>query len=292
MLLSKKINWFGYYCVLPGILILVIFQALPLLYAFFISFYDMNLMYNTFSFIGFDNYIQLFKDPIFWLSVRNTLLYCLITVSVSLTVGFGLALFLNTKFKKAGLVRSLLSLPLILSPIVAATTWAFLFNDQYGFINYILKMLGLEPKIWLGDPVLAMIVILLTGIWITIPFFFIILFAGLQSLPLEVYESAEIDGASSFAIFRHLTVPLMMPLIILAVTIQMIDAFRIYDIVYQITFGGPGRSTEVLSTLAYKESFFFFRMGYGITIAVVATLIVILMGLVLIKLFAKNRTEA
>jgi multiple sugar transport system permease protein len=291
MILNKKANWFGYSCMAPGILILLVFQALPLAFALYMSFYDLNLMYNTFAFIGLDNYLQLIKDPVTLIALRNTLIYCFATVSVSLVLGFALALFLNTRFNHAGLVRSLLSMPLILSPIVSATTWAFLFNDQYGFINFILSALGLKPQVWLGDPVLALVVIIITGIWITIPFFFIVLFAGLQSLPAEVYESAQIDGANSLNVFRHLTLPLMLPLIILAVTIQLIDAFRVYDIVYLTTFGGPGRATEVFSTFSYKEAFFFFKMGYGITVAVVATLIVIIMGLILIKLFAKNQTE-
>jgi multiple sugar transport system permease protein len=151
--------------------------------------------------------------------------------------------------------------------------------------------LGFEARIWLADPRLAFWIVILAGIWITTPFFTIVLFAGLQSLPSAVFEAAKVDGASEWQTFLHVTVPLLFPVISLSLILMILEALRVYDIVYLLTFGGPGRATEVLSIYAYKESFQFFHMGYGTSISNITSFIGVLIGIMLLQIIRKTITN-
>ncbi len=273
---------------LPAALYLLAFQLTPLLYAAYISVHEFSPWAPSHNFVGIQNYVQFLLDPNARTALFNSTLYIIAVVPCSFVLGFALALLLNRDFPGKMAIRALLLLPLVISPIVAGTAWAFIFNDQYGFANYVLRVVKLPTFVWLADPVLAFWVIILVGIWITTPFFFIVLFAGLQSLPVAPYEAAMIDGASARQTLRYVTIPLLSPVIALSVILMTLEALRVYDTVYLLTYGGPGRATEVLSILAYKESFQFYHMGYGASISNVTAIIGIAVGVLFLRVLRRQ----
>jgi multiple sugar transport system permease protein len=274
---------FAYVCVTPATLVILGFQLIPLLYALYITTHRYSLV-STPMFVWADNYIQLFSAlglSILW----NTFLFTMVTVVVSFAAGMALALLLYTDVPGGAVFRALLLLPLLVSPVVSGTTWAFIFNDEYGIVNRVLDALGHGRVGWLSDPDKAMWIVILVGIWMKIPFFTILLFAGLQAIPRELFESADIDGAGWWQRLRLVTTPMLMPIIMVSVIIQALEGVTVFDIVYVVTFGGPGRASEVLSLYAYKEAFSFFNIGYGTTVAIVTAAIALGVGALLYRLF-------
>jgi multiple sugar transport system permease protein len=274
---------FAYVCVTPATVVILGFQLVPLLYALYITTHRYSLV-STPIFVGADNYIQLFSAlglSILW----NTFLFTAVTVVVSFVAGLALALLLYTDVPGGAVFRALLLLPLLVSPVVSGTTWAFIFNDEYGIVNHIVQAFGHDRIGWLSDPDKAIWIVILVGIWMKIPFFTILLFAGLQAIPRELFESSDIDGAGWWRRLRFVTTPMLIPIIMVSVIIQALEGITVFDIVYVVTFGGPGRASEVLSLYAYKEAFSFFNIGYGTTVAIGTAVIALGVGAVLYRLF-------
>jgi multiple sugar transport system permease protein len=206
------------------------------------------------------------------------------TVMCSLVLGLLIALMLNRRFPGRWLVQSFVLLPLMVAPVIAAIMIRWMFNDQFGVVNAVLDVFGIEPIAWLTQRWTAFLVILLTDVWLWTPWFALILLAGLQSLPHEPFEAAQIDAAGAWRTFRYITLPMLRPVMVVCIVIRAIDAFRTFDIVWTISGGGPARATEVFSIYAYVEAFQFLNLARGSAAAVIGAIIIVVFALLLYRI--------
>jgi multiple sugar transport system permease protein len=268
----------------PAALVLVLFQIVPILTGGNASFRDWTLYDPKRTWVGLANYAHVLRDREFLAIVLpNTFGFMVASVTCSLILGLIIALMLNRRFAGRWLVQSVVLLPLMVAPVIAAIMIRWMFNDQFGVINAVLEALGIAPLSWLTQRWTAFLVILLTDVWLWTPWFALILLAGLQSLPPEPFEAAQIDAASPWRTFRHITLPMLRPVIVVCVVIRAIDAFRTFDIVWTISGGGPARATEVFSIYAYVESFQFLNLGRGSAAAVIGAIIIVIFALALYR---------
>jgi multiple sugar transport system permease protein len=224
-------------------------------------------------------------DPAFlYVVLPNTFIFMIVSVLGALVTGLALALLLNRPFPGQKVVQTILLVPLMVAPVVAAIMIRWIFNDQFGIANVVLEALGFEGQPWLVQRWSAFSIIVLTDIWLWTPWFTLLLLAGLQSLPKEPFEAAAIDGTSTWRVFRYLTLPMLRPVIVVCVVIRAIDAFRTFDIVWTLTGGGPGRSTELFSLYAYVLAFLNLDLGRGSAAAIVGGLIILVLGVVMYRL--------
>jgi len=271
--------------VLPAALLLLLFQVVPIVIGANASFRDWALYNPKKNWVGLAHYQAVISDPAFLeVVLPNTFLFMLVSVLGALALGMALALLLNRPFRGQKLVQTVLLVPLMVAPVVAAIMLRWMFNDQFGIVNAVLEGLGVEGQPWLVERWTAFGVILLTDIWLWTPWYTLLLLAGLQSLPREPFEAAEIDGTSTWRVFTHLTVPMLRPVIVVCVVIRAIDAFRTFDIVWTLTGGGPGRSTELFSLYAYVLAFLNLDFGRGSAAAIIGGLIILVVGVVLYRL--------
>lgn len=255
--------------ILPALFIYCIFSIIPI----FISFYYSFMSWNGFSemeFVGIRNYIAVFNDSIFWLSLRNNILVVLASVFGQIPIALGLALLLNRKIKGAKFFRTIGFLPVVISTVVISITWRMIYNSEYGMINNFLENIGLGflQQNWLGNPTYAMYAIAVVIIWQFIGLYFIIFLSALQTVPNEMYEAAELDGATEWQRTRFITLPTIKNIILIAVVLCVSGSLKTFDLIYVMTGGGPAHSTEVMATYMYIETFQGLRYGYGSTISV------------------------
>jgi len=269
----------------PAVTVLISFQILPILIGANASFRDWHLHDPKRTWIGFTNYAYVLRDNEFLsIVLPNTFGFMLASVGSSLILGLGIALLLNRKFAGRWLVQTIILLPLMVAPVIAAIMVRWMFNDQFGIVNVILGVFGVPQIAWLTQKWTAFLAILLTDIWLWTPWFALLLLAGLQSLPPEPFEAAQIDAASAWRTFRYITLPMLRPVIVVCIVIRAIDAFRTFDIVWTISGGGPARATEVFSIYAYVEAFQFLNFGRGSAAAVIGALIIVVFAMVLYRL--------
>jgi multiple sugar transport system permease protein len=268
----------------PAAILMLLFQVLPIVIGANASFRDWSLNDPKKTWVGLAHYTQVLTDPAFLQVVLpNTFVFMTLSVALSLVLGLSLALLLNRSFRGQKLVQTVLLLPLMVAPVVAAFMLRWMFNDQFGIVNVMLEGLGFEGQPWMAQRWSAFAVILLTDIWLWTPWFTILLLAGLQSLPKEPFEAAAIDGTTRWRVFRYLTLPMLRPVIVVCVVIRAIDAFRTFDIVWTLTGGGPARSTELFSLYAYVHALLNLDFGRGSAAAIVGALIILLVGLMLYR---------
>ena len=275
---------FMFFLIAPAALLLFLFQVLPIGMGLNVSFRDWMLNNPKKTWIGLDHYISVLSDPVFIGKViPNTFLFMFGSVTISLCLGLGIALMLNRGLKGQKLFQTVLLMPLMIAPVIAAIMMRWLFNDQFGIVNIALEAMGMEPPAWLAQQWTAFAVILLTDVWLWTPWFCILLLAALQSFPKEPFEAAQIDGTSRWRVFRYLTVPMLRPVIVVCVVIRMIDAFRTFDIVWTLTCGGPARSTELFSLYAYNNAFQNLNFGRGSAAAIIGAVVIVITGAVLFR---------
>ena len=268
----------------PAALLLTLFQVIPIVIGANASFRDWALYNPKKTWVGLAHYGAVLSDPEFLgVVVPNTFLFMLLSVSGALVLGLALALLLNRPFTGQKVVQTVLLVPLMVAPVIAAIMMRWMFNDQFGIVNAVLEGLGLDGQPWLVERWTAFGVILLTDIWLWTPWYTLLLLAGLQSLPREPFEAAAIDGTSTWRVFTHLTLPMLRPVIVVCVVIRAIDAFRTFDIVWTLTGGGPGRSTELFSLYAYVLAFLSLDFGRGSAAAIIGGLIILVVGVVLYR---------
>ncbi|KYC38133.1 sugar ABC transporter permease [Scytonema hofmannii PCC 7110] len=277
----------------PALLLLLFVFAYPIARAFWLSVFTRNLgteLQPVFS--GLDNYVRMIGDGRFWQSLWTTTVFTTASVVSELLLGLGIALVLNQAFFGRGVVRTIAILPWALPTALIGLAWAWIFNDQFGVVNDILRRLGLvETGInWLGDPTLAMIAVIFADIWKTTPFISILLLAGLQSISQDLYEAHSVDGASPWQNFYKITLPLLLPQILIAVLFRFAQAFGIFDLIAVMTGGGPGGATEVVSLYIYSTVMRYLDFGYGAALVVVTFLI--LVAAVAIASFLLNKSRA
>jgi multiple sugar transport system permease protein len=280
---------------LPALLMLLFVFGYPILRAFWLSLFTQNLgteLQTVFS--GFDNYARMAGDGRFWQSFWTTTIFTTATVLLELVLGLGIALVLNQQFFGRGVVRTIAILPWALPTALIGLAWAWIFNDQFGVVNDILLRLGLiETGInWLGEPTLAMIAVIFADIWKTTPFVSILLLASLQSISPDLYEAHAIDGATPWQSFRQITVPLLMPQILIAMLFRFAQAFGVFDLIAVMTGGGPGGATEVVSLYIYSTVMRYLDFGYGAALVVVTFLLLIAAVAIATFLLNKSRSKA
>jgi ABC-type sugar transport system permease subunit len=279
-------TWFGerqrfmLLLIAPAATLLLLFQVMPIVIGANASFRDWSLNNPKKTWVGLSQYLSVLTDPAFLTVVLpNTFVFMFASVALSLVAGLALALALNRPFRAQKLVQTVLLLPLMVAPVIAAIMVRWMFNDQFGIVNVVLEALGGEGQPWLTQRWSAFAIIVLTDVWLWTPWFSLLLLAGLQSLPKAPFEAAAIDGTSAWRVFRHLTLPMLAPVVVVCIVIRSIDAFRTFDIVWALTGGGPTRQTQLFSLYAYEQAFVLLDFGKGSAAAIVGGLIIMLLGL-------------
>jgi ABC-type sugar transport system permease subunit len=270
----------------PAFVLLALIVVYPIGKLIYNSFYDLRLSGGVGEpkFLGFQNYMDVWKDQDFWNAAKNTVLITLITVPGALVVGLGLAMLANLPFKRKWPVRLALLLPWALPLSFAGLIFAWFFHTEYGIVNDVLSRLGKEEtSMWLLRPQWAFAAICIAIIWKTSSFMALILLAGLQMIPKSLYEAAEVDGANKWQQFWQITIPMLMPSIIVALIFRTITALQTFDIPYTMTKGGPGNSTETLAMLIHKTTIDYLDVGYGSTLAVCMFIISLIITAVYLK---------
>lgn len=291
----KKIKRFfrydnvGLLFVLPAFVYMLIFVGYPIIKNIILSFQNVtmtNLAYGSKRFVGFSNYIRLFKTEAFRGSIVHTLIFTVACIVVQFIIGFALAVFFNKNFTIAKPVRGLLMIPWMMPMTVSALIFKLLFSTDIGIVNYALKAAHLISHNipWLTSPKTALLAVIIANIWIGIPFNTILLTAGLATIPQDLYESASVDGANSVQRFFKITVPMLRPTIESVVVLGFIYTFKVYDLVWVMTKGGPVNATQLMSTYSYKLSFTLFKYSDGAAAANVLLIILLLVGILYMKI--------
>jgi multiple sugar transport system permease protein len=264
----------AYLFLLPFMTFFAIFVVRAVISAVQISFFEYHVLRPARPFVGFDNYIELLNDGVWWQSLQNTIAFTILTVMGTSVVALLSAIAVTQPIKGQGFFRVLLYMPSLLSVGAVGLIWAWLLNSQFGVLNYFLSFIGVRPINWLGDPNLVIPSLSLTTIWWTFGFPMLIFIAGLQGIPEQLYEAARIDGASGRQIFFSITLPLLRPTILFVTVTGVISHFQVYGQPFIMTNGGPGRSSYSVIFYLYQIAWTAFRMGYGAAIAVVLALII------------------
>lgn len=266
-LISDK--WFSIFLIVPAMAVILVFALLPLAYALNVSFRFADLTRGGIgAFVGLDNYRTVLADEAFWASVGVTLKFTISAVVLEMVLGIAIAFLIHGATAGKGLIRSLMVLPLATSAAVTGLFWRYLYDTQFGLMNYFLGLLHLPQPNWLGDYTIALWSVVLFDVWQWTPFVALIALAGLQALPKEPFEAAELDGASTFRVLRTLTFPMLKPVLFLVLVLRTIDSVRLYDAVAVLTRGGPGTVTESMTFYLYRTGLKLFRMDYASTMGI------------------------
>lgn len=286
---TERAAWF---LVGPSLLVIGIFFFLPVLAALAMSLTDFDLYalanIHNLRFVGIDNYVELMRTPLFWKALGNTLFFVFAGVPLSIAASLGAALLLNSKlafFKP--LFRTAFFAPVVTSMVAVAVIWRYLYHTRYGFINYALDAIGFAPADWLGDPRLAMPAIIFFAVWKNFGYNMIIFLAGLQSIPADLYEAAELDGAGSFALLRHITIPALAPTMFMVSILTMAGYFQLFAEPYVMTQGGPLQSTVSVLYLMYEQGFKWWNLGSATAVAFV--LFVLMFAVTLLQMRVAGR---
>lgn len=244
------------------------------------------------SFVGWSNYEALLSDKVYQAGLRNTLFFAIVSVSIQLVVGFTLALLVSRFLSGGRLYKTVFVLPILIPGIVVGIIWKLMYDADFGVLNQVLGAVGLGPYNWTGSHRLAMLAIIVVDIWHWTPFVFLLMLAGLESLPRDVYEAARIDGASFWRELRYITLPMMLPTIVVTLIFRTVMAFKVFDEIYVITSGGPGTATEVISFSIYRTYFTQDRAGYGsaLSFTTMLAISVLIVAALLIQRRIKGRT--
>jgi multiple sugar transport system permease protein len=276
----------GYILVSPALFLLVLVIGFPVARTIQLSLWEYKLsqLWKT-RFVGLQNYVELFKDPRFWNSGWNTIVYIVGTTVGIMLIGLAMALVMNRQFAGRGIVRSLILIPWAMPPIIVSRTWAWIFDGLYGIANYVLQSMGIidQPIPWLNEIPDAMVAVQISAIWRGAPFAALLLLAGLQTIPSELYEAADIDGADVWQKFRRITLPSLRSTIGVTLLFTTLNAFKAFDIIYGMTKGGPLESTETMMLYSYMHLFTFLRFGYGSASVLIIVLFCLLFSVVYVR---------
>lgn len=272
----------------PALLIFALFTILPIVTLILMAVHQVTWVdgKSVWEFVGLDNFAALANDGLFRAGVVNTLIFAVSAVGVQMLLGFVLALLVSDISLGKTLYRTIFLLPILVPGIVIGAIWKLMYNFDFGIINQAIGFLGIPPQNWLGEPALALMSIIVVDIWHWTPFCFLLLLAGLQSLPQDIFEAARVDGATPWQRLRYVTLPLMIPTIVVTFIFRTILAFKVFDEIFLLTGGGPGTATEVLSFTIYRRFFTEDRVGYGSAMSLVTFL-----GVALIIIIAMNLTR-
>lgn len=264
---KRKEAWAGFLFAVPAMSLFLLFSVYPILRTIYLSFFDYNMLVAP-TFVGFGNYKSLFSDPLFWQSVQATATYVVGTYVPTIILALVLALILNRSFKFKGVFRSLYFTPVVMSMVVVSVIWKVLFNYR-GLINTLLSYVGVDPIRWLTSSAHAPWALIIMSVWKTFGYYMVIYLAGLQGIPTEIKEAAQIDGASGRQILTNITLPLLKPISVFVVTMSVFSGVQEFTAQYVMTGGGPAGSTRVTALMIYETAFAFVRMGRASAIAIV-----------------------
>jgi ABC-type sugar transport system permease subunit len=280
--------------VMPAVATILLVALFPLLWTVWESVHLHNLQMPWLGrpFIGVANYLEALRDPRFWGSLGHTAFFAVTSVGLELILGLWLALAMNRAFRGRGLVRAAILIPWAIPTVVSALLWRFLFEGQSGVVNAALVKLGVlpTPLVWFIEAGTAWVPVILSDVWKTTPFVALLLLAGLQNIDASLYEAARIDGASAWRQFRYVTLPLLRPAILVALIFRTLDAFRVFDLIYALTGGGPGSSTEPIALYTFNALLQNLRFGYGSALSVIVFGITFGLALLYIKLIGAELT--
>ena len=272
--------------VAPNLIGLLVFMVVPTVISILMSFTDWNLL-NTSSFIGLANFKEAFSDPLFWKTLKNTVIYVFWKVPFNIFISLILAVLINQRMYGRTFFRAILFLPMIASSVSVALLWQPLFDMSSGMLNKILTTIGLPPSTWIYDPKTSMMSVVIVALWKEIGYYMVMFLAGLQSIPSTYYEAASIDGASAARKFFSITIPLISPTTFFVMIISIIGSFQIFDLTTVLTAGGPSNSTNTLIMYVYQAGFRFFRMGYASALSTILFVIVLIFTIIQDKLSKK-----
>lgn len=277
-------KWLPLALIAPTALFALAMTVVPLGYSLLTSFQEFPLGHAP-TFVGLENYRHLLQDGNFLGSLGTTLSYTVAATAVEFVLGLALALLLKEEFAFQGVIRSSLIIPMVIAPVVVGIIWRLIYNADVGLFSYGVQALTGKNLSVLSSTSLALPALILVDIWEWTPFMFLILLAGIQSLPQEPFEAARVDGASPWNVFVHLTLPMLRPVIVVAVLIRALDAFTVFDQVFVMTQGGPGTATEVATLMIYKTAFRFSQVGYGAAMAMALLVLVICFSAAVTRVF-------
>ncbi len=283
----------AYLFILPAFAILAAVLIVPIANGLRLSFYEWPLRNISKApvFVGFRNYVELFRSEYFRASIRATLVFTFSVVSIELVLGTILALLLEGEIPGLRFFRTLYVLPIMIAPVVVGVMWRFMYHPSYGKINYFLGTLGIEPVGWLSNPDVAMKAVIIADVWQWTPFVFLLVLAGLQGVPKDLQEASRVDGANYFQTLFYVKLPNISAVLGLTAVLRLIDSFRSLVVIFNMTFGGPGVTTEVLSLHLYKTAFISQRLGVSSAIAVILLLLIFSLSFVLVVRGVRGDTK-
>lgn len=291
---SKRDVLVGYMYILPALIFMLALTGYPIIYNFVLSLQNVDAMTinsGIKEFIGFDNYRKVFSDEVMGIAFRNTFVYTIASLVFQFTIGFALAIFFSKKFKLAKPIRGFMVISYMMPITVTALMFKFMLSPSNGIINDIMVRMGIiDSSIpWLLQESTALWGVIIANIWIGIPFNMLLLTTGLSNIPKEIYESASVDGSNGFNRFRYITLPLLKPAILSVLMLGFVYTFKVFDLIFVMTSGGPVNSTEVLSTYSYRLSFRFYYFGQGAAVANILFLCLFAVALVYLKMIGKEK---
>ena len=266
---------------LPALAVYVVFLVYPSVTSLFFSFTDWDGLSPGYNIVGLENYVAMANDPVILTALKNNAIWTVVTLSVPLVVGLALAILLNGKVRGKPILRLIFYTPAVLPLVSIASIWGWLYNPEYGAINAFLRLIGLDAlaQPWLGQDSTALAAIMVPAIWVRVGFPMLLYLAALQGIPQEMYEAATVDGATRSQQFWHITMPSLRPAHYIVLALSLIDSFKVFDLIYATTYGGPGTATQVMGTWMYANVFQYYQAGYGTAIAVVITVIAIVVSI-------------
>ena len=265
----------------PALLVVLAVIVFPWSFTVFMSMHDWGVV-GTRTFVGAANYGRLLTDARFLESIGHTLYFTALAIALPVVLGVFAAVVFHRNFPLRGFLRAIFIMPMMATPVAIALVWTMMFHPQLGVLNYLLTSIGLPPSLWVYSPATVIPALVLVEVWHWTPLVMLIVLGGLASLPTEPYESAVIDGASAWQMFRHITLPLVLPFIMVAVIIRAIDALKTFDTIFVITQGGPGTASETINLFLYLQAFAFYDIGYASAVVVVFFVIIVLFSLILL----------
>jgi multiple sugar transport system permease protein len=274
----------------PALIVIFGVFVYPLAYSLWMSLQAYNIITPA-RFIGLRNYERILTDDTFWHSAVVTLQFAIPTFVIEVLLGFGMALLLERHTRGRGIMRSVILLPLLLTPVVEALNWRVMLNYDFGVINWLIGLVGIPKVNWVNDATLAMPALIMVEVWRVVGFEVLVFSAGLAALPHEPFESAQIDGASSWQQLVHLTIPMLMPLFVVVALFRSYELLRVFDIVYGLTGGGPGRATETISFHIFNQMITGFQVGYASAMAYVLFAMSLMLVFVIIKVLGLGGLE-
>lgn len=267
----------------PTLLIFLAFVLFPVFFSFYLSFHKWNMFSASAEAVGADNYLAILANPEFWMVLKNTAVYTLGTVPLNMLLALGVATILNRKIAGRRLLRTAFFAPVVMSSVAAAVIWRWVYEPNFGLLNYVLGVFGVPSVNWLNDPTAAMSALIVMGVWKTFGVNMVLFAAGLQGIPEHYYEAAKIDGAGRWGQFWNITIPLLSPTTFFILVMSVIGSFQVFDTVYVLTSGGPLGSTKVLVFYLYEHAFKYFEMGYASAVAYLLFVLIFVLTLAQVK---------